>query len=622
MKAPPRAARGALVILATLALAAFGACGELLNVDGIEIIQSSAGSGGGGASEDCEPGSFRCEGAALELCEPTREFRTVRVCSAPELCCSAPEQCAGQPGCLAPTCMAGERRCRGEVLEECNAGQTGFVEIDRCLNEPSCNATLGRCTDGPCDAIAREKQCNGPQLEECLANSGWIPIEACATHGLCDPSAETCAVGDCRIGGVASLPSPYQCVGGNLLRCNDAQTGWEHVETCLNPSNCNALIVALAGDPYAQSMSTEQLESLGCSPPACAPGRYRCDGAVLSLCGINRTGYLDRIATCASPRQCDARGGRCLDAPCTIGQRQCSGDEFQVCAESGWVTETTCTRGAPCDPAQGCLPTLCEPNEYRCEGPVLERCNVERTGWIPVKTCDTAGLCNVATKRCEVPACQAGDVRCTPQGGLERCDPQQTGWTLAADCAARVSLPSGANPSVACDPSGVGQCLGVSSCATGALRCNDRELERCRDGAWRPHARCATAAQCDATGAGACQPALCEPGTYRCVVPGNPPTAADDLTPRLGLALEACNADGTGYVPALGCAPTELCDDAHGQCDICEPSQLLCSGQELLVCTADGQERTLYKVCEQGCVEATGNSNRTTCREDLDASDD
>jgi len=615
----PRAARGALLVLGALALSAFGACGQVLNVDGIDIVLGSAGSGGG--PSQCEPGSFSCDGAALQLCEPTRELRTVRVCSSPELCCALPESCAGQPGCLAPVCVSGERRCQGDVLEECNAGQTGFVQLDRCPSAQQCNATLGRCTDEPCNAPERQQQCNGPQLEQCLPGSGWIPTDTCATSGLCDPSADTCAASDCRIGGPASPPSPYQCVGGNLLRCNDAQTGWEHVETCLNPSNCNALIEALAGDPHAEAMTTEQLESLGCSPPACAPGRYQCDGAVLNLCGINRTGYLDRIATCQTARHCDARGGRCLDSPCVLGQTQCSGDDFQICAEQGWVTQRTCSRGAPCDPAQGCLPTLCEPNEYRCEGLVLQRCNVERTGWIPVQTCSGAGSCNVATKRCDIPACQAGEVHCTPEGHLERCTPDQTGWALVADCVASSAVPAGTSPSLICDPTNGGRCLDSSTCVAGALRCNGPELERCRENAWRPYARCATAAQCDATGAGACREPACEPGSYRCVVPGNPPTAADDQTPRLGLALEACNAEGTGYVPALACTPTELCDDVHGQCDICSPSQLLCSDRELLVCTADGQERTLYKVCQQDCVETSGTANRTTCREDLAASD-
>jgi len=615
----PRAGRGALFLLTALALSAFGACGELLNVDGIEIVIGTAGSGGG--PNDCEPGSFRCEGAALQLCEPTRELRTVRVCSSPELCCAQPESCAGQPGCLAPVCVSGERRCQGALLEECNPGQTGFTQIDSCPSPQQCNATLGRCTDQACNGAEREQQCNGPQLEQCLPGSGWVPSEICTTSGQCDPSAPTCAASDCRIGGQASPPSPYQCVGGNLLRCNDAQAGWDHVETCLNPSNCNALIEALAGDPYAEGMTTEQLENLGCSPPACAPGRYQCDGAVLNLCGINRTGYLDRIATCQSARHCDARGGRCLDTPCVIGQTQCSGDEFQVCAEQGWVTERTCSRGAPCDPAQGCLPTLCEPNEYRCEGSELQRCNVERTGWIPVQACGAPGLCNVASRRCEAPACQVGEVRCTSAGHLERCSPDQRDWALVADCSAGAALAPGTSPTTSCDPTNGGRCLDSSTCLTGTLRCNGPELERCRENAWRPYAHCASAAQCDATGAGACREPICEPGTYRCLVPGNPPTVADDQTPRLGLALEACNAQGTGFVPALTCAPAELCDDAHGQCDICAPSQLLCSDRELLVCTADGQERTLYKVCEQGCVETTGVVNRTTCREDVAAAD-
>ncbi|HWO11394.1 MAG TPA: hypothetical protein VNN80_17995 [Polyangiaceae bacterium] len=618
MMALSRAARCAPFVLAASTLAAFGACGQLLNTDGVVIEVVAPPTDG----EECEPDSFRCEGAALRLCEATRAFRTVRVCSTPALCCASPEQCGGQPGCLPPTCMAGERRCTGEVLEECNADQTGYVAIDRCASALQCNASLGRCTDQPCDWTQRERQCSGPQLEQCLPGAAvWIPTEACATAGLCDPSADTCAPLDCRIGGLASPPSPYQCVGGNLMRCNDGLTGWEHVETCLNPSNCNALIDPLAGDPYAVDMSTEELASLGCSPPACAPGRYRCEGATLYLCGINRTGYLDRIQTCQSPRHCDAEGGRCLDAPCIVGQRQCSGDEFQTCTESGWVTNTTCSRGAPCDSAQGCLPTSCEPNEYRCQGAVLERCNVERTGWIPVKACDSAALCSVTAKRCEAPACTTGEVRCTTDGRLERCNAERTGWALVAECAAGIVLPPGVNGSALCDPTGAGQCLRSTSCLSGALRCNGRELERCRDGAWRPHARCATAAQCDATGSGACRAALCEPGSYRCVVPGTPPTPADDQTPRLGLALEVCNDDGTGFVPALSCSPAELCDDTHGQCDICEPSQLLCSDRELLVCTADGQERTLYKVCAQGCVEARATpSNRTTCREDVDVS--
>lgn len=613
---------GFIVLLAGAAAGAAAACGEILNVDGVELVTSAGGTGGtggGGGASTCVVGSFQCEGAALQLCEERdRVYRTVRVCSTAELCCDTPELCNGQPGCQPPVCSVGEFRCRGAQLERCNEGQTGFTALDQCASALHCNASRGRCTDAPCDATAREAQCNGPVLEECLpGRSEWSLLDTCATHGLCDAAARACVPADCRIGNSDSPPSPYLCVGGNLMRCNDAQTDWEFVETCVNTANCNPLLETLVGDPYAPAMTTEQLQRLGCSPPACTPGRYQCDDLDLMLCGANRTGYTDLAASCGNPRQCDATLGRCSPEPCTIGEHQCSGDQFQICTETGWRLEALCSSGAPCDPIAGCLDAACRPNEYQCDGAELRRCNLTRTGWIPVRTCDSASLCNVAAKRCEPPACVSGATRCTAAGALQRCAPERNAWTTVADCAAQVALPAGLNPSALCDPSGAGQCLPSASCTAGTHRCNGAELERCRDNAWRPFERCATPAQCNA-GTGTCSPAVCEPGSFRCVSPSDPTVAVPEGAPRLGLALQACNDAGTAFEPAASCGPLQLCDEVHGQCDICDPTlPALCVLDELWVCTADGQEQTLYEVCRQGCVEAGSGSNRTTCRENL-----
>ncbi len=628
MKRRPRAG---FIVVAGVVAWVIGACGEILNVDGIELVPPStggAGSGGAGGGAGagaggesaCAVGSFHCEGPALQLCEEGEPvYRTVRVCSTAELCCDTPELCNGQPGCQAPVCSAGERRCRGALLEGCNEGQTGFTPLDECASALHCNASRGRCTDQPCDAAAREAQCNGPNLEECLpGRSEWSLIDTCATQGLCDATARSCLPASCRIGNSGSPPSPYLCASGNLMRCNDEQTAWEYVETCLNTANCNPLLETLVGDPYAPAMPTEQLQRLGCSPPACTPGRYQCDRADLMLCGANRTGYTDRADRCDDPRSCDATLGRCSPVPCTIGEHQCSGDQFQICTAAGWSLEALCSSGAPCDPVAGCLDAACGPNEYRCDGADLQRCNVERTGWIPVRTCETEGLCNVAAKRCDPPACTSGAPRCTAAGVLERCAAERNSWATVADCAAQVALPTGLNPSALCDPSGAGQCLPSASCAAGAYRCNAAELERCRDNAWRPFERCATPAQCDA-GTGTCLPAACEPGSFRCVSPTDPSAAVPEEASRLGLALQACNDAGTAFEPVATCGALERCDEVHGQCDICDPTlPALCVGNELRVCTADGQELTLYEVCRQGCVEGVG-SNRTTCREDLAA---
>jgi hypothetical protein len=624
MKSRSRA--GSLLASACFAAAWLGACAQILNTDGVELVTEpsagGAGGGGGGASLSCQPGTFHCAGPALQLCDANdREYRTVRVCSSAELCCDAPERCGRQPGCQPPACSEGEFRCSDEVLEVCNAGQTGFEEIDRCASPLLCNAGQGRCTDAVCDAAQRQRQCSGRNLEECApGRSAWTLLDTCPSHALCDPApSEGCQPEQCRIDSPSSPPSPYICMSGNLMRCNDALTGWEFVETCLNPANCNALITTLVGDPYAPDIPTEQLARLGCSPPGCAPGRYRCDGAELMLCGANRTGYVDRIATCDSARHCDATRGRCAPGPCAVGERQCNGDQYRVCTASGWDVLDTCPSGAPCDPQSGCLTqTLCGPNEYRCNGANLERCNVERDGWIPVRTCAAAGLCNVAAKRCENPVCIAGAPRCTRAGVLEQCNPENSGWARLADCAAAVGVPAGPAASALCDPSGAGRCLPVALCTDGALRCNGAELERCGGNTWHPYEHCDTAAQCDSIG-GTCRPAVCDPGSFRCVNPADPATPVADDASRLGLVLQGCNALGTGFESVSACGALELCDAAHGQCDICDPSlPSVCSGDELLVCTADGQELTLYKVCAQGCIEAgTSGSSRTTCREDL-----
>ena len=100
----PRSRAGSTLALLSLVTAALSACGELLNVDGIRVSSSSPRSGDGGAPPPtCAPGTFRCTGPALQLCDAEeRSYRTVRVCSSAELCCDTPERCAEAPGCQAP----------------------------------------------------------------------------------------------------------------------------------------------------------------------------------------------------------------------------------------------------------------------------------------------------------------------------------------------------------------------------------------------------------------------------------------------------------------------------------------------------------------------------------------
>jgi hypothetical protein len=621
----PRGARlGSLFLLAVSALA-LPACNQVLNTDGVQIVRApdAPEPATPDAGVACDPEELRCEGVALQVCKPDQSgFRTARICSTPELCCAEPGACDDRPGCKAPACAPGDFRCEGALLEICNDGQTGWTRVDTCASELQCNASLGRCTDQPCDFSTASFQCNGAERQSCQA-LGWRFEQSCSTPSLCsaDPEAPGCTRNGCS-SSPSSRPSPFRCDNGNLQRCNDGQTGFEYVETCLNAVSCNALL-ELDADPAVPYLELAALQALGCQQPFCSPGTYLCEGARLLRCNANRTRYEIEEGDCGSPGRCNASAGQCEPETCVEGTRQCSGNEWQICTPQGiWEVQQTCASAASCEPASGCATPVCSVADYRCSEQVLERCNINGDGWIPVHACESSALCNEAAKRCDPPVCTPGERRCSRDAQLQVCAPGRADWQLLLDCPAlaQPTLESGAELlSGLCDLSGGGRCQTVPVCEADRLRCNGQFLEKCRGNAWRPEARCETASLCDAA-LGLCVAPACDPGSHRCVVPGTD-AAADPAAPRLGLELQVCTEAGA-YARAELCAAEELCDDRRGQCDLCESYRELCFGNALYRCSADGQERELEKTCQSGCGIVPGGADaatqgRAACLEDM-----
>lgn len=615
-----RGARAGLLIALAAAAAVSIACESILNVDGIELSVAPSLPPPPPAPEGCQEGEAACVGVALQLCRPaTHTFSTARICSSAALCCAG--GACGEVGCQRPACSPGDYRCQGNALQMCNEGQTDWTEVDRCPSAAQCDASLGRCTAQPCVAAPSTLQCDGNAVVRCTG-SDWQPVSTCATPTLCDKTTTpaSCAVGGCqRNPTTSSEVSPFRCENGDLQRCNDSETGFEHVETCLNPTSCNALY-EVKGDPHVPYLEARDLQNLGCNPPACTPGTFECRGAALYRCNRNRTGYLGNpVAVCASPGQCNASEGRCKEAPCSNDERQCSGSNLQRCQDGAWTTEKACASAAECTPL-GCKPTVCEPMAYHCAGASLERCSATGASWLPEHTCETTALCNEAAKRCDSPVCQPGQQRCNAQGQLEGCSPGREGWALLADCptlAGTVPAANATSPSGLCDAV-AGRCLPAPSCAAASLRCNGQYLERCADNAWHPQSRCLTPTLCDAVN-GVCRAPLCEPGTYQCARLGTLlPAGRDDSL--LGLPLQVCDPSGERFVPALNCGENQWCDPIHGQCDICDASDpAVCIDSVIYLCTADGQERTLDRVCSQGCEVVSSDAgapklDRPTCR--------
>jgi hypothetical protein len=607
------------------------ACAQVLDVDGIVIT-------GGGPPPPpspprppptaCTSGELHCEGAALQICRDDKSgFRTARVCSSAELCCADPSVCPNAVGCQAPACTPGDFKCDDRLLSVCNEALTGWTPLSTCASAAQCNSRIGRCEDQPC--APADVQCSAGTRLECGA-AGWTARDTCTTRALCstDATGPACKQTGCldeRGPNGSGVPSPFRCFNGDLLRCNDDQTEFEFVETCLNLLHCNALR-EVVGDLQATNLPLAELEQLGCTAPACTPGRFRCDGSMLMRCNQNRTDY-QAVQDCGSPGRCSASTGSCTPQACTPGSTQCSGKEFQTCtADRSWQTTDTCAGPVQCDAVAGCRRAVCNLTDYSCSGTTLERCNGDGTDWIGIHTCETEALCNAAAKRCDAPLCREGELRCSIDGKLQRCAPGRNAWQTQRDCRELAQLPPTAPPeqvSGTCDLGGEGRCNSPPSCPNGSLRCNGQYLERCQDNAWRPRQWCATSSLCDASGTGSCREPTCKPGEYRCVTPGATPVVAQPSEPTRGLTLQVCDAAGAGFVSVRDCAADSFCDARHGQCDLCEALFPLCFGSSLYRCSADGQERELEKACASNCIVQPGGDDgrgRPACQEDVLAS--
>ncbi len=223
--------------------------------------------------------------------------------------CCAGLSCVSLPGgkfCASPTCTNGERRCSGNMVQECQNGR--WTDIQRC--DAGCDPRTVTC-EKICNP--GEKRCLGDVLETCSSDgNAWIGRSCsygCANRA-CLPAPSPIPSPSLGPSPVPSSPSP-QC---------DCAPG----QTC----------VALPG-------------GYQCVTPVCSEGEKRCSGSFVQECqnGIWR-----------DVERCDAgcSGGICLKA-CSPGATRCVGNDQQICSStgSGWSTRS-CPYG--CSSGQ-CLPT-------------------------------------------------------------------------------------------------------------------------------------------------------------------------------------------------------------------------------------------------------------------------
>lgn len=268
-------------------------------------------------------------------------------------------------------------------------------------------------------------------LGGCLDLLGDVNVDPIRQDTL--PAYPECSDADVAAGTcvVRCEPGRVRC-GENLLqRCNEAGNGWVLIDQCASAALCDA-------------------EAVLCEPPACGEREHRCtETGERQQCNADRTDF-ELVERCRSAAFCSAVPGRsqCEGTECRAGRQRCNGPQIEVCREdrSGYdpvgepcASAVLCVEGA--GDVASCTPPTCTPGLFACDGAQLTRCSDDANSFIAINQCATPELCLAAEQRCAEPLCDIGEQRCS-DNVLERCNAARNAFAPVETCAS----------ASACDP--------------------------------------------------------------------------------------------------------------------------------------------------------------------------
>ncbi|HET8935291.1 MAG TPA: hypothetical protein VFN67_17705 [Polyangiales bacterium] len=248
------------------------------------------------------------------------------------------------------------------------------------------------------------------------------------------------------------------------------------------------------GKPAAESDSGAPID-VPKPDPCTTQGMLRCMGAggQREICD---KGVFRAADACLADEVCDEQG-ECVKvaAICqgSAGKSVCDGQGGLVsCNANGSVrAQESCMSQRHCQVglSTGVCPK-CIPDEYRCTGVNLERCEADGQSFETAMVCDSAALCKAESGACTDAACASGAYKCS-NNVLTRCNSDQTAFEMVKSC-----------PAGLCDAMS-GDCLecspGSRSCEKDtdtALICDGTGKNLARNACVAPRSHCVGAGQC------------------------------------------------------------------------------------------------------------------------------
>lgn len=556
---------------------------------GLSLLLSLTGCPSTPTEERCTGGERRCgdDGNVEECAADGSGFSTSQACTSGQACAEKD----GTLQCVdggAESCQPNKQVCRQNNIWFCDLTGKPSLEIEVCAAGKTCviEAGVGACKDeAPPVCTAGDKRCasNGMGVEACRADGSGFDLEAaCDTGQACSAASgpATCVAAVCA-------PGEGRCQGASVERCKMDGSGFEVDQTCAADAQC-----ILSNDkPY-------------CAPTSCQSNvRFCYDDNVWECSSSNVPSKI--YQSCGDGYVCTRDSGiaNCAKGnpdPCTPNTQRCAADgkSIEVCRTDGvnFKPKTECNGEQTCQEVQGvlaCADEVCTPNETRCAADAtgLERCNTNGVGFRRVNTCSPDESCQIldGSSQC------ASKIDCTPNepfcqdNNLWICDAQGKPDKITKSCGTRTC----------------GEVLGKLVCISPEGPCNPGDT-RCLP---PPITGTAVREQCANDGSGFATIPSCPSGQPRCVelAPGNAVCEAFSCNlgaPRCtadGKALERCASNRQSYEIVQTCAANEQClyQNSFAVCSaqVCTPNEVVCQGNSLYTCRADGSGQTFTRGC-------------------------